>query len=47
MRDFFFTKLNIIIKGTSLESAEAIKSAITTEQWGIPEESLQQFTEYW
>ena len=44
---FLFPKLKEIIKRTRFEGMKATKSAIMTEQRGIPEESFQQCIEAW
>ena len=42
-----FPKLKGVIKGTRFPYAEAIKRAVTTELWRIPEEAFQGCIEAW
>ena len=42
---FLFPKLKEVIKETRFQDSEAIKTAVTSELWVIPEESFQECME--
>ena len=44
---FLFPKLKGVIKGTRFPDVEAIKTAVMTELWRIPEEATRGCIEAW